>query len=140
MAVSTDPHLVLAVCGGGNDVLAWIFGIGVAGVYAGALLAAVFRAEDGTEMAMGLGLLVASVAIGALFTFGGASFLGGDQLGAFVVSLLVCGGLAIGVAARWREEIVGRLIFLGVGGAAAIPAGFLLLLFAAFGIGSGCLA
>jgi len=42
-------------------------------------ITAVFRADDAVELTIGLGLLIASVAIGTLFTFSGADFLGGDR-------------------------------------------------------------
>jgi hypothetical protein len=56
-----------------------------------------------------------------------------------VVSLIACSAIALIGAAKWREESVGRAIFIAVAGDILIPVGICVVFFAAMGPGTGCL-
>ncbi|HEY3552340.1 MAG TPA: hypothetical protein VGK66_01505 [Solirubrobacterales bacterium] len=127
---------VLAVCGGGNNTLAIVFLLVVAAVYALTVIAGVRRAEDATEMLVLIALfLVSAVVSGLIFFFPG----GNPSVARFVISIVVTGGMALVIAAKWREEIAGRAVFVAFAGDLLVPGGFVALLIAAFGIGEACL-
>jgi hypothetical protein len=134
--------ILLADCGGGgNDTLALIVVIAVAALYLLAVGSVLRRAEDGAELMMLIGLLIVSGAIGWLaFThFGSISGLG-DFMARLVVSLLLSGGLALLAATPKGEETAGRAVMAAIAGGVFIPFGGVVVLVAAFGIGSACIS
>lgn len=133
--------LVLAVCGGGgNDTVALIVVLAIAALYLLVVGAAITRAEDGTERAMLVGLLVLAIAVGGLLFRGLAGISGfGDFLGRIVIALVISAGIALIVVARRRERSAGRAVFVAAAGTILIPCGLFVLFFAAVGLGTGCL-
>lgn len=133
---------MLAVCGGGgSDVLAFVVIAAIGSLYLIAVGVALLRAVDGLELAVLAALLLASIGIGG-FAFlypNGLDGDGGGYLARFILSLVASGALGLVVAARWREESVGRMIFVALAGNALIPGGILVFLFASLILGTGCL-
>ncbi len=133
---------MLAVCGGGgNDFLAIAVVVVVGALYLLAVGTALLRANDGLELTVLVVLLLISVAIGG-FAFlypDGVDSNDADYLGRFVLSLVATGALGVIPAVKWREESVGRMIFVALAGDVLIPGGILVFLFASLLLGTGCL-
>jgi hypothetical protein len=133
--------LALAVCGGGgNDTVAIIVVLAIAALYLLAVGAALNRAEDGTERAKLLGLLVIAVVVGGIVFRGLAGISGfGDFLGRLMIALVITSAITLVGVARQREGSAGRAVFVAVAGTILIPFGVFILFFAAVGLGTGCL-
>jgi hypothetical protein len=100
----------LGVCGGGgSDTLAAIVVIVIAALYGWAVLSVLARAEDGTEQAMLIILLIVSIAIGGfLFLYPGGIEGDGDFLTRFMISLIVVSTIAVAASAMARSECRAR--------------------------------
>lgn len=132
---------LLAVCGGGgNDTLALLVLIAIVLAYLLVLRVPLAGAEDGAERLLLIGVLIASIVIGAL-VFGDpiGLFGGGAYLTRFIVSLPIAGGLGLGLAAATERMSAGRALAIAIVGDILIPGGLIVLLFTSVGIGTGCL-
>jgi hypothetical protein len=134
-------NLVLAVCGdGGSDVAALIVVATVVVLWLFAVGAVIRAAGDGTERALLVGLVLASLLIGAGIFFLPEGVSGdGDYLSRFFLALLIPGAIGVGVALLTRAVHVGRALFVSVCGALFLTGGIFLLLFASILLGTGCL-
>jgi hypothetical protein len=134
-------NLALSVCGsGGSDAAALIVVVVVIVLWLLAVGAVIRAAEDGTERALLLGLVLASLLIGAGIFFLPEGVDGdGDYLSRFFLALLIPGAIGVGVALLTRAVHVGRALFISVCGALFLTGGIFLLLFASLLLGTGCL-
>lgn len=130
-----------AVCGGGgNDTLALLTFLAVVLVWLLLVRIPFVTSKDKTEVLTLVGLLVVSAILGAVI-FWANGWIGGerDYFERFLLSLLVSGALGVGVALTTHRVSVARALFVALAGDVLIPGGLVALLFAAIGIGTGCL-
>lgn len=139
--MSAGASLVLAVCGdGGSDTVALIVVAIVVLLWFLTVGAVVKAGEDGTERALLIGLVLASVLIGAGIFFLPEGVSGdGDYLTRFFLALLIPGAIGIAVALLTRAVHVGRALLISVCGALFLVGGIFLLFFASLALGTGCL-
>ena len=111
-------------------VLLWLLTVG-----------AVIRAgEDATERALLIGLVLASVVIGAGIFFLPEGVSGdGDYFTRFFLALLIPGAIGIAVALLTQAVHAGRALLISVCGALFLVGGIFLLFFASLALGTGCL-
>jgi hypothetical protein len=104
-------------------------------IYGLAVAVALRRAEDTTERLVLIVLFLVSAALGLLILlFPNNS----PSLTRFIISLVVTGGVGLAVAAKWREGIAGRAVFIALAGDVLIPGGTLVTFIAAL-LAGACL-
>jgi len=126
-------RLVACSSGGGNAALAIVFLLVPTVVYAVAVAGVLRRAEDTAERLVLIALFLVSAALGLLillFPDNSPSFT------RFIISLVVTGVGGLAVAAKWREGVAGRAVFIALAGDVLIP-GVVVVAFIAAAIGGG---
>jgi len=131
-------HAVLAICGGGNDTVAWAFVAGAILAWLG-VAALIVRAGSGTaERVLLAGLLIVSVPISPWIFFMNPNGLATDESSRFFLALLLPGVVGTGIALATKKAHGARAFFASSWGALFVTAGFFIVLAAWFGSGSGC--
>jgi hypothetical protein len=128
--------VILVACGGGgNATVAIVFLLVPAVIYWLAVATALRRAEDTAERLVLIVLFLVSAALGPLILLFPDN---SPSLTRFIISLVVTGGVGLAVAAKWREGIAGRAVFIALAGDVLIP-GTILVAFIAALLGGACL-
>lgn len=131
-------HAVLAICGGGNDTVAWAFVAGAILAWIG-VAALIIRAGSGiAERVLLASLLIVSVPIGPWIFFANPNGLATNESSRFFLALLLPGVIGTGVALASRKAHGARAFLASSWGALFVTAGFFIVLAAFFGFGSGC--
>jgi hypothetical protein len=132
---------MLAVCGGGSNTVALAVVLGAALVWLLIAFLAIRTGRDRQEKALLIGLLVLSVLIGPTVYFGIADGFsgGGDDLGSFILALLLPGAIGAGIALATQKGRAFRALFISSWGALFLTGGFYVLLIAVLGFGTACL-
>jgi len=132
---------VLAVCGGGSDAAALLV---MALALAAWVLVAVLvikAARDRRERKVLVALTLVSGLTGPAILFGLLAGFSGDndRLPEIVVTLLLPGLIAAGIAVGMQAAHAARAFFLAIWGAVFLPGAYIVLVISLLAIGSGCL-
>jgi hypothetical protein len=132
---------VLAVCGGGSDAAALLIVALAVAVWVGVVVLVVRTARDRREQIMLIAVTLVASTVGAGVLFGLLEGFDGDneQLPVVILTLLLPGLAAAGIAVAMRLAHAGRAFFLALWGAIFIPSVYILLVISLLAIGSACL-
>lgn len=132
---------MLAVCGGGSNATAITVVVVAILLWLLIAFAVIKTGHDRDERVLLLGLLVLSVFLGGGVYFGIADgFSGsGDDLGKFLLALLVPGAVGAAIALATRGRGGARAFFISSWGALFLTGGVYVLLLAFLGLGTVCL-
>ncbi|HEU5252528.1 MAG TPA: hypothetical protein VFU16_04270 [Solirubrobacterales bacterium] len=133
---------MLAVCGGGSNATAIVVILAAILIWLLVAYLVIRTGRDRDEQVLLVALLVISVLLGGGVFFGvQEGFSGsGDDLGKFVLSLLIAGAVGAGIALVIRGRGAVRAFVISSWGALFLTGGIYVLFIAFLGFGTGCLS
>jgi CDP-diglyceride synthetase len=133
---------VLAVCGGGvSDALAWLIILAAISVWIAGTALIVRSARDKREKRLLIALLISSIVIGPALTAAYYGDLFGNDSGTGKLALLLTipGAIGAGIASATRAAHGFRAFLISTWGAVFLLGLTFVAIFAALGVGTGCL-
>jgi hypothetical protein len=133
---------VLAVCGGGSDAAALIVVVLAVVAWITGAVVVIRASRDRRERNALIALALVSSLLGPAILFGLLAGFSGDnsRLPEIVVTLLVPGLIGACAAAGTRAARPAHAFFLAIWGAVFLPGAYVVLVIAAFAIGTSCLS
>jgi hypothetical protein len=133
---------VLAVCEGGSDAAVLIVVILAVGAWIGLGVVIIAAARDHRERNALIALALVSSLVGPAILFGLLAGISGDnsRLLEIVLTLLLPGLIGACLAVGMRAAHAARAFPLALWGVVFLPGAYIVLLIAAFAIGTACLS